>query len=185
MKEQKWDSRKADILLSLVAISVLLTVMILCCFAIALTGQNPIFSQIRVGQNQILFKLYKFRTMKGQGNLPSHLESQARITKLGAFLRATKLDELPQLFNVLKGEMSMVGPRPCLPSQHKVIQARASRNLNALKPGITGHSQLSGIDMSQPELLATHDNVLLSEWSSKTYASILIRTVFGFLRKYK
>ena len=133
---------------------ILLVVMVLGYFD---TG-SPIFIQERVGRNQKPFALVKFRTMKLETkDMASHLASRSSVTTLGSYLRRTKLDELPQLWNVLKGEMSLVGPRPSLFNQHDLIDARVRKGVLNVRPGITGLAQLNHIDMSTPELLAEKD----------------------------
>ncbi|MCT8772285.1 sugar transferase, partial [Glaesserella parasuis] len=112
---------------------------------------SPIFIQERVGKNKKPFKLIKFRTMNvNTASVASHLAGSSSITKLGRFLRKTKIDELPQLINVLKGEMSLVGPRPNLFNQKELIQEREKYSVYDVLPGITGLAQLSDIDMSIP-----------------------------------
>lgn len=139
-----------------------------------------IFSQQRVGRNGHPFRLYKLRTMKaGTGDVPTHHAASAQITALGRTLRRLKLDELPQLWNVVRGEMSLVGPRPCLPSQVELIEARQRRGVLALRPGITGLAQIQGVDMADPEKLATIDQTYLQNRSFAGDISILLRTVMG------
>ncbi|CCM79151.1 sugar transferase [Rhizobium mesoamericanum] len=119
---------------------------------------GALFLQERVGRFEVPFVCIKFRTMAaGSPNVGSHDAASSWITPLGRKLRAYKLDELPQLINVLRGEMSFVGPRPCLPTQHDVILARRKRKVFSVRPGITGLAQLQGIDMSTPETLAEVD----------------------------
>ncbi|MEK1892631.1 MAG: sugar transferase [Rhizobium sp.] len=119
---------------------------------------GALFLQERVGRAEVPFVCIKFRTMAaGSPNVGSHDAALSWITPLGRKLRAYKLDELPQLINVLRGEMSFVGPRPCLPTQHDVIAARRKRKVFSVRPGITGLAQLQGIDMSTPDALAEAD----------------------------
>jgi O-antigen biosynthesis protein WbqP len=141
---------------------------------------SPIFIQERVGRNQKPFNLIKFRTMTvGTASVASHLASSASITKFGNFLRKTKLDELPQLWNVLKSEMSLVGPRPNLFNQEELIQAREAKNVYSVRPGITGKAQVNEIDMSTPELLAKIDAKMISELNLKNYFKFILQTVTG------
>lgn len=141
---------------------------------------SPLFRQERVGRNKKPFVLVKFRTMSvDTASVASHLASTASITKLGGFLRRTKLDELPQLWNVLKGEMSLVGPRPGLFNQTELTQARDAKGVFAVRPGITGLAQISDIDMSTPELLAETDAKMIREMSLKNYFVYIIKTVTG------
>ena len=141
---------------------------------------SPIFKQERVGRNKRPFTLVKFRTMSlDTASVASHLASTASITSNGAFLRKTKLDELPQLWNVLKGEMSLVGPRPGLFNQEELMVARDSKNVFDVRPGITGEAQVNEIDMSTPELLAEVDAKMISELSSSNYFKFIMMTVTG------
>ena len=141
---------------------------------------SPIFVQERVGKNKKAFNLYKFRTMKkNTASVASHLASQSSITKYGGFLRKTKLDELPQLINVLKGDMSLVGPRPNLFNQTELIKERDLKGVYNHTPGITGLAQINEIDMSTPKKLAEIDAQMLSELSLKNYFKYIFATVGG------
>ena len=141
---------------------------------------SPIFRQERVGKGRKPFILVKFRTMKlDTPSEASHLASSSSITKLGSFLRKTKLDELPQLWNVLKGEMSLVGPRPCLYNQEELIEKRTERGVYAVRPGITGLAQVNEIDMSTPELLAETDMEMITTMSVKDYFRYIFMTIAG------
>ena len=141
---------------------------------------SPLFFQERVGKYKKPFILVKFRTMSvDTKSVASHLASQASITKLGAFLRRTKLDELPQLWNVLKGEMSLVGPRPNLYNQEELVAARSEKNVYDVRPGITGLAQIQNIDMSTPDKLARTDAIMIKKMSLKNYFLYIIKTVTG------
>jgi lipopolysaccharide/colanic/teichoic acid biosynthesis glycosyltransferase len=141
---------------------------------------SPLFRQERVGRNQKPFVLVKFRTMSvDTASVASHLSSTSSITKLGRFLRRTKLDELPQLWNVLKGEMSLVGPRPGLFNQTELTEARNIKGVFDVRPGITGLAQISDIDMSTPFLLADTDAEMIQNMSLKYYFIYIIKTVAG------
>jgi O-antigen biosynthesis protein WbqP len=141
---------------------------------------SPVFKQERVGRNKNPFILVKFRTMSVDTvSVASHLASTASITKMGGFLRKTKLDELPQLWNVLKGEMSLVGPRPGLFNQEELTKAREDECVFSVRPGITGLAQVSNIDMSTPELLAKTDARMISEMSLNNYFKYIFQTVLG------
>lgn len=153
--------------------------VILAIVGIFDTG-SPIFKQVRVGKNQKPFTLIKFRTMKvDTASVATHLASSSAVTPFGRFLRRTKLDELPQLWNVLKGEMSIVGPRPGLYNQKELIEARDSRGVFKVCPGITGEGQVKGIDMSTPELLAEVDCKMISELSLHSYFKFIFMTITG------
>jgi lipopolysaccharide/colanic/teichoic acid biosynthesis glycosyltransferase len=112
-------------------------------------------------------------------SVASHLASASAITPFGHFLRRTKLDELPQLWNVFKGEMSLVGPRPGLFNQEELTQARDKRGVFKVRPGITGEAQVNEIDMSTPERLAEVDQKMISELSLTNYFKFIIKTVTG------
>jgi O-antigen biosynthesis protein WbqP len=141
---------------------------------------SPLFKQKRVGRGKRVFVLVKFRTMSiDTASVASHLASSASITKIGGFLRKTKLDELPQLWNVLMGEMSLVGPRPGLFNQIELTAARDARRVFNVRPGITGLAQVSHIDMSTPELLAETDAKMIKEMSIKNYFKYIFQTVSG------
>jgi O-antigen biosynthesis protein WbqP len=140
----------------------------------------PIFRQERVGRHKKPFILIKFRTMSvDTASVASHLASTVSITKVGGFLRKTKLDELPQLWNVLKGEMSLVGPRPGLFNQIYLTKARDGEGVFDVRPGITGLAQVNDIDMSTPELLAKTDAKMIVEMSLKNYFKYIFQTVLG------
>ena len=141
---------------------------------------SPIFRQVRVGRNKNPFTLVKFRTMRvDTASVASHLASPSSITPFGHFLRRTKLDELPQLWNVLKGEMSLVGPRPGLFNQEELTIARDIHNVFDVRPGITGLSQVNKIDMSTPELLAQTDAKMIADMSLSNYFKYIFQTVVG------
>ncbi|MBL1272294.1 MAG: sugar transferase [Oceanospirillales bacterium] len=141
---------------------------------------SPVFKQQRVGRLKKPFTLVKFRTMSvDTASVASHLASSASITKFGQFLRHTKLDELPQLWNVLKGEMSLVGPRPCLFNQEELIAEREQRGVLRARPGITGLAQVNDIDMSTPKLLAETDAKMLANMSIPAYFKYIFMTVSG------
>lgn len=168
-----------------------LLLVILCClfvcpvmlivYLIGLFGEgSPFFSQERVGRYQKPFTLIKFRTMhKNTPSIASHLVINANISRFGAFLRRSKIDELPQLWNVLKGEMSLVGPRPCLFSQTELIYEREFRAVYNARPGITGLSQVNNIDMSTPKLLAETDAKMLKGLTISNYFKYIFLTLVG------
>jgi len=140
--------RLFDILLSLAGLILFLPLFLLILLIGLFDTGSPIFLQKRVGLNLEIFFLVKFRTMKlNTLSLSTHLVDKSNITFYGYYLRKFKLDELPQLWNVLKGDMSLVGPRPCLPSQKRLIKERKIRKVFKVKPGITGLAQISGINM--------------------------------------
>ncbi|MDT2955241.1 sugar transferase [Enterococcus casseliflavus] len=143
--------RIIDFLLSLIGIIVLSPVLLLLCLAIKIDSKGPIiFKQKRVGKNKTHFNIYKFRTMKidTPKEMPTHLleDPDFYITKVGKFLRKTSLDELPQLFNIIKGDMAVIGPRPALWNQYDLIEERDKYGANDIRPGLTGLAQISGRD---------------------------------------
>jgi O-antigen biosynthesis protein WbqP len=141
---------------------------------------SPLFFQTRVGQFQRPFTLVKFRTMKpSAASVATHLADPNAVTKLGTVLRKTKLDELPQLWNVLRGDMSLVGPRPCLFNQTDLIAERAARKVFDIRPGITGLAQIQGIDMSTPVRLAETDAKLIANLTVSTYLKYIVATIVG------
>ncbi|EKO3382027.1 sugar transferase [Vibrio fluvialis] len=141
---------------------------------------SPVFVQTRVGKNKKPFKLIKFRTMSvDTKSVASHLASSASITKFGSFLRKTKIDELPQLINVLKGEMSLVGPRPNLFNQDELIVEREKLGVYNVLPGITGLAQIQNVDMSTPSVLAKIDKEMIDTLSLRKYFLYIIATVTG------
>lgn len=141
---------------------------------------SPVFRQVRVGRHQKPFTLVKFRTMKvDTASVATHLASSASITRFGHFLRKTKLDELPQLWNVLKGEMSLVGPRPGLFNQEELTEERVKRGVFDVRPGITGLAQVNEIDMSTPALLAETDQKMIQSLTVVDYFKYIFMTVAG------
>jgi len=172
--------RSLDILLALVgmvlALPVLLLILILGFFD---TG-SPFFFQQRVGINKRPFTLIKLRTMKiDTASVATHQVSSGSVTRLGAILRKSKLDELPQLINVLRGEMSLVGPRPCLLNQYELIEYREQRGVFSVLPGITGLAQVNNIDMSDPAELAKWDRRMIDQFSVSAYFKYIFLTVVG------
>jgi O-antigen biosynthesis protein WbqP len=156
----------------------------LCLLLMLLIKRNSVgralFAQQRMGRHQKPFRLFKLRTMASDtGDRPSHEVSATYITSIGHVLRRTKLDELPQLWNILKGEMTFVGPRPCLPSQRELIDARAFRGLFDVLPGITGPAQIRGIDMATPLLMAEVEAEYFRNSTLVSDLKILIETVLG------
>jgi O-antigen biosynthesis protein WbqP len=151
--------RAFDFLAAAAGLAVLWPIALCAMLAVRLNSPGPaIFAQTRVGRFGQSFVCYKLRTMwSDTANLPSHEVGKASLTSIGGFLRRSKLDELPQLYNVLCGDMSLVGPRPCLPTQTELIAARQRQGAFDLRPGITGLAQVQGVDMSDPQRLARID----------------------------
>ena len=173
-------TRIFDILFSFFGL-VLLSPMLIVLMIIGYfdTG-SPIFRQERVGKGKKAFRLMKFRSM--HVNAPSvatHLANACSITPYGSFLRKSKLDELPQLWNVFVGDMSLVGPRPNLFNQVELIQERDSLGVYSVRPGITGLAQINKIDMSTPQLLAETDAKMIQELNTLGYFKYIFLTIFG------
>jgi len=170
----EWLLAAAGLVLALPVLAVLVPV-------IRLASPGPaLFRQERVGRNRERFTLYKLRTMtQGTVQAGTHEVSAAAVTPVGRFLRASKLDELPQLINVVRGEMALVGPRPCLPVQEELIEEREKRGVFALRPGITGLGQVRGIDMSDPVRLAECDAEYVARRSFAGDVRLLWQTVRG------
>ena len=153
--------------------------LVLIIFGFFDTG-SPFFVQERLGRNQKPFRLIKLRTMKvGTASVASHHASQSSITSYGKLLRRTKLDELPQLWNVLVGEMSLVGPRPGLENQAELTLERHARGVFDVRPGITGLSQVNEVDMSTPVRLAEMDAKMIETLCLRDYFKYLLQTVSG------
>jgi lipopolysaccharide/colanic/teichoic acid biosynthesis glycosyltransferase len=173
--------RALDIAAALIILVLLLPVLAILFLIIRLDSPGPaIFAQTRVGKEQVPFTLYKFRTMKRDTVAAgTHEVSVSAVTKIGRFLRKTKLDELPQAINLLRGEMTLVGPRPCLPVQEELIKARSTFGIYTMKPGITGYAQIRGIDMSRPQELAKSDYMYMKLQSLTLNLKIILLTAFG------
>lgn len=172
--------RTFDLILSLLGLVVGFPVLLALTIIGLFDTGSPIFRQVRVGRYQQPFTLVKFRTMKvDTASVATHLASRTSITRFGHFLRKTKLDELPQLWNVLKGEMSLVGPRPGLFNQLELAEERAKRGVFEVRPGITGLAQVSDIDMSTPALLAETDQRMIRSLTLLAYFKYIFMTVAG------
>lgn len=144
-----------DILSSLIAIILFSPILLTLAIIVKCTSQGPVlFKQRRIGKDNVEFMIYKFRTMRiDTPNVATHLlkNPEQYITPIGKFMRKTSLDELPQLFNILKGEMSVVGPRPALYNQYDLIEMRTNANVHTVRPGLTGLAQVSGRDELENE----------------------------------
>lgn len=166
------------------AVSLLFPLLLLTWAIIVIEDGRPgIFTQERRGFGDSLFNCVKFRTMRnGTGSRGSHLVDSNAVTEVGRILRRLKVDELPQAWNVLRGEMVLIGPRPCLPNQEEVIAARESRDVVNYSPGLTGWAQVNGVDMSEPETLAIYDSQYLGLQSVSFDLRIIRRTFSPFHR---
>lgn len=182
--------RWIDVLIAALAIVALAPVGLLIALAIKIESPGPVvFRQLRYGKNRSSFYICKFRSMtvtESQGDFTQASRNDARVTRLGRFLRRTSLDELPQLYNVLRGEMSLVGPRPHAIAMDdafaQVINNFGDRHL--VRPGLTGLAQVSGYRgpteaLEQIEYRVQHDRLYISKWSVLLDMKILVRTAFA------
>lgn len=178
---QSVAKRAFDLTLALMLVVPTIAICLVAMIVIWIDDRsNPIFMQQRLGRDGRPFWLMKLRTMRvGTGDRPSHEAQATSITRIGALLRRTKLDELPQLWNVLRGEMSFIGPRPGLLTQTVLASERRRHGVDRLSPGITGIAQVQGIDMSAPEYLAEVDSAYLTKWSLNRDLRLLMLTVAG------
>ena len=173
-------TRFFDILFSFIGLLVLSPILLVLCIIGFFDTGSPIICQERVGKNKQPFNLYKFRSMHiNTKSVATHLANASSITSFGRFLRKSKLDELPQLFNVLRGNMSLVGPRPNLFNQEELIAERYARGVYNVRPGITGLAQIQKIDMSTPKLLAETDAKMIKHLNVWYYFKYIFLTVFG------
>jgi len=181
MRAQAIVKRGIDIGLCLLSSPIAVPLCILLLFAIRIeTSGSPLFIQARVGRGGKPFRMFKLRTMLADTmSLPSHDVCVSRITRVGKLLRILKLDELPQILNVLVGSMSLVGPRPCLVTQAAVIEARREMGVLDYRPGITGPAQLQGVDMSEPLLMAQIEAAYFSRATIWSDFRLLIQTFTG------
>ena len=173
-------NRLFDIIFSFIGLLFLSPILFILIIIGKYDTGSPIFSQMRVGKRKEPFYLLKFRSMQIDApSVATHLASASSITAFGSFLRKSKLDELPQLWNVLIGDMSLVGPRPNLFNQEELIAERDSKGVYAVRPGITGLAQINKIDMSTPKLLAETDAKMIQKLSTIIYFKYIFLTVFG------
>ena len=175
--------KKFICLIGLVLISPLL---LICCIFIALEDGLPFFfKQKRIGLDKVNFTIYKLRTLKNDApQVGTHdLEDSIKL-KTGSIIRALKLDEFPQLLNVMKGELNLVGPRPGLNSQEELMKVRELNDVFSVTPGITGLSQILGYDMSNPAQLAQVDKLYIQNQTFKLDLIILIGTFVKLPRNF-
>lgn len=178
--------RLFDFVMSLIGIIVLSPIILIVALAVKLTSPGPmLFKQRRIGKNNDEFQIYKFRTMRiDTPNLPTHLleNPEQWITPVGKFLRKTSLDELPQLFNILKGEMSIVGPRPALYNQIDLKEMRTEAGIHKLVPGLTGWAQINGRDEIPLSLKVKLDKEYLEKKNFFFDIKIIFMTVLSVLK---
>ncbi|WP_416327450.1 sugar transferase [[Eubacterium] hominis] len=176
-----------DFLLSLIGIIVLSPILIIVSVVIKITSPGPVlFKQERVGKDNCCFKIYKFRTMRidTPKDIPTHLleNPDQYITKIGELLRKTSLDELPQLFNIVKGEMAIIGPRPSLPNQCDLNLLRDKNGASSVKPGLTGLAQISGRDELEIEIKARLDGEYVKNISFLGDVKLFMKTITSVLK---
>ena len=176
--------RILDFIFSLISLIIILPLLFFLFIILSFDTGSPLFSQKRVGIHLKIFKLLKFRTMKiGTLSVGTHLINPSNITYLGHFFRKFKIDELPQLWNVLIGDMSFVGPRPCLPNQRRLINERKKRRIFKVRPGITGLAQINNITMATPKLLAKTDLRMIKKMNLFFYFYYILITILSFFKK--
>lgn len=185
---QKMFKRIIDVVLALCGLIILSPVFLFIIIAIKLDSRGPIlFRQKRVGKDKKLFNIYKFRTMKVDtpNDAPTHLLKNPNffITRVGKFLRKTSLDELPQLINILKGEMSIIGPRPALWNQYDLIMERDKFHANGIYPGITGWAQINGRDELEIPLKARLDGEYVMKMNFFFDVKCFFKTILIVLKR--
>jgi O-antigen biosynthesis protein WbqP len=173
--------RVMDFIIAAFGLFILLPFIIILMIGIYFdSGAPALFKQRRLGKDKREFTCLKLRSMpQSTKSLPSHEVVDVKISRYSRLLRRFKLDELPQLFNVLSGEMSLVGPRPCLPQQSELILLRSQKNIFSLRPGITGYAQIHDVDMSDPARLVSFESNYLSKAGVLLDLKILLATVMG------
>jgi O-antigen biosynthesis protein WbqP len=173
-----------DIFFSLLGLIILFPIIILLFVIIWFDNKSPIFMQKRLGRYKKPFVLIKFRTMHPETkSVATHLINKSNISKVGRFLRKSKFDEIPQLWNVLTGDMSLVGPRPCLLTQKTLIAERNKRGIFQIKPGITGLAQVSNITMIKPKILAENDLKMIKKLNLFYYFYYILKTMILVVKK--
>ena len=184
---RNYIKRGTDFLLSLIALVLLSPLFLILCVWIKLDSKGPIlFKQKRVGKDKTYFYILKFRTMyvDTPKDMPTHLlaNPDQYITKAGRFLRKTSLDELPQILNILKGDMAIIGPRPALWNQYDLIEERDRYHANEIKPGLSGWAQINGRDELEIEVKAKLDGEYVERSSFLFDVKCLIGTITSVLR---
>lgn len=178
--------RLFDVIISLILLVLLSPIFLILAIIIKLDSRGPVFfTQMRIGRENKLFKFYKFRTMAvGAPNVATEelKNSKNYITSFGRILRKTSMDELPQLLNIFKGDMTFIGPRPALYNQYELKQLRTKKGVHKLLPGLTGWAQVNGSDMLNDEMKTSYDRYYLEHRSLGFDVKIIVRTVFKVLR---
>lgn len=178
----KFIKRFFDLLLSIIAVIMLSWLFLILMSLIKFTSKGPVFfTQRRIGKNKVEFKILKFRTMciDTPKDMPTHLlkNPEQYITSIGKLLRKTSLDELPQLFNIIRGDMSIVGPRPALWNQFDLIMERDKYRANSIRPGLTGWAQINGRDELPIKIKAELDGEYIKNLSFNFDIKCILRTI--------
>lgn len=184
---KRYIKRILDFLISLIAIVIISPLLLILAIIIKVSSPGPVlFKQERMGKDNKRFKIYKFRSMRTDTpkDVPTHMleNPDQYITKIGKFMRKTSLDELPQLFNILKGEMAMIGPRPSLPNQYDLNALRDKNGASSIKPGLTGLAQISGRDELEIEVKANLDGEYVKRMSFLFDCKCFIGTITSVLK---
>ena len=175
--------RAFDLIFSTLGLFFLFPLLVLLFFFGLIDSGSPLFIQKRVGYNLKTFLLFKFRTMPlNTKSVGTHLIKNIKLSSYGHFLRSSKLDEIPQLLNVILGHMSLVGPRPCLLNQKRLIKERKKRGVYKVRPGITGLAQILSIDMKNPKSLSQIDQKMIKEMSLSNYFYYIFKTILKIIR---
>ncbi|MDF2534519.1 MAG: gumD [Bacillales bacterium] len=182
-----WLKGFIGIFISVIALIIIWPIFLFIAVLIKVTSPGPVFfRQDRFGKNKELFQIYKFRTMRVDApkDMPTHLleRPDAHITKIGKFLRKSSLDEIPQILNIIKGEMNIVGPRPALWNQYDLIAERDKYGANDIKPGLTGWAQINGRDELPIDIKAKLDGEYVKLMGFLFDIKIIIKTALGVLR---
>lgn len=174
--------RLFDILISFIGVIFISPIFIVFFFISLFVNKSPFFFQKRVGRFEKNFVLIKFRTMPiNTKSAATHLNKHIKLSLYNRILRKTKIDEIPQIYNVFFGDMSLVGPRPCLFNQRRLIRERKKRGVFKVRPGITGLAQTSGINMKTPTLLAKTDQKMIKGMSLYNYFYYIFKTIFKII----
>lgn len=182
----RYTKRVFDVIMASVGFVFFLPLFLIISLLIKMESNGPVFFiQKRLGEKETYFNIYKFRSMKvGTPNLATDRLGDPGIyfTTVGRFLRKSSLDELPQLINIMRGDMSVVGPRPALYNQYKLIEARRGRGINSIKPGLTGYAQIKGRDFITDEKKLEYDEYYLNHMSLALDIRIIVQTFFNVIR---
>ena len=179
--------RILDVILSIIVLIILCPFLIIFSIIIKVESEGPIlFKQKRVGKNKKIFTIYKFRTMRTDTpkDMPTHMlkNAESYITKFGNIMRKTSIDELPQLFNIVKGDMSIIGPRPALWNQDDLIKERDKYHANDIRPGLTGWAQVNGRDELEIPIKAKYDGEYIEKVSLWFDIKIFFKTIINVFK---